>query len=190
MRGGSRNISKPCANRLPNKRRRATFAAKKENYMKLAAICSSLFFAAVALASLPFAPPVNHPDFSGSWELNPQKSKNLGMMGQMKMTLTIEQSPTSLDVLAHATFMGQSSDSKTHYDLTGKSVQNELPMSGLHNTLSKWDGDRLSTTWVSADSAGKLVQTEVRSLSADRSTMTVEALPVSGAPVLMVFDRK
>jgi hypothetical protein len=158
--------------------------------MKLAVIFSSLLFAAVALASLPFAPPVNHPDFSGSWELNPQKSKNLGMMGQMKMTLTIQQSASALDVLAHATFMGQNSDSKTHYDLTGKSVENELPMSGLHNTVSKWDGNKLSTAWVSADSPGRLVQTEIRSLSTDRNTMTVEAEPVSGAPVLMVFDRK
>ena len=36
------------------------------------------------------------PDFAGSWELNPAKSKNLGMMMQAKMT----DNHTQLTVLA------------------------------------------------------------------------------------------
>ena len=31
-------------------------------------------------------------DFSGVWELNAAKSQNIGMMAQMKMTVTIQQS--------------------------------------------------------------------------------------------------
>jgi hypothetical protein len=61
-----------------------------------------------------------HGDFSGPWQFNPEKSKNVGMMSQMKMTQTIEQSDSSLDVATHGTFQGRDEDSKTHYDLTGK----------------------------------------------------------------------
>jgi hypothetical protein len=60
-----------------------------------------------------------HANFSGSWEFSPEKSKNVGMMAQMKMIQTIGESDTALDVTSHTTFQGKDGDSKTHYDLTG-----------------------------------------------------------------------
>jgi hypothetical protein len=60
------------------------------------------------------------PDFSGSWEFNAAKGKNIGMMAQVKMTQTIQQTDSSLEVLSHSTFQGSDQDLKTHYDLTGR----------------------------------------------------------------------
>jgi len=133
-----------------------------------------------------------HPDFSGFWELNAEKSSNLGMMSQMKMSLLVEQSPSALDVTTHTIFQGQGSDNKTHYDLTGKTVQNELPMSGVNDTVSKWDGAKLLTTWTgqSAVAGSKTVRIETRTLSPDKKTMTVESVRGTSPAIVMVFEKK
>lgn len=132
-------------------------------------------------------------NFSGSWQFSPEKSKNVGMMAQMKMALTIQQSDSSLDITTSTTFQGRDEDSKIHYDLNGKPVANELPMGGPSETVSKWDGGKLVTTWTgeSAVAGGpKVVRTETRSLTADGKTMTVESVRGSNPPVVMVFDKK
>ena len=131
--------------------------------------------------------------FSGSWQFNPEKSKNVGMMAQMKMALTVQQTDSSLDITTRSTYQGRDEDSKIHYDLTGKPVANELPMSGPSETISKWEGSKLVTTWTgeSAVAGGpKVVRTETRSLSADGKTMTVESVRGSNPPLVMVFDKK
>jgi hypothetical protein len=134
-----------------------------------------------------------HGDFSGPWQFNPEKSKNVGMMSQMKMTQTIEQSDSSLDVATHGTFQGRDEDSKTHYDLTGKAATNESPMGGPSETISKWDGGKLLTTWTSESAVAggpKIVRKETRSLSPDGKTMTVESVRGSNPALVMVFDKK
>jgi len=134
-----------------------------------------------------------HGDFSGPWQFNPEKSKNVGMMSQMKMTQTIEQSDSSLDVATHGTFQGRDEDSKTHYDLTGKAATNESPMGGPSETISKWDGGKLLTTWTSESAVAggpKVVRKETRSLSPDGKTMTVESVRGSNPALVMVFDKK
>ena len=134
-----------------------------------------------------------HGDFSGAWQFNPEKSKNVGMMSQMKMTQTIEQSDSSLDVATHGTFQDRNEDSKTHYDLTGKAATNESPMGGPSETISKWDGAKLLTTWTSESAVAggpKVVRKETRSLSTDGKTMTVESVRGSNPALVMVFDKK
>ena len=133
------------------------------------------------------------PEFTGSWEFNATKSKNIGMMMQIKMTQTIRQTDTSLDVQSHTTFQGSDQDMKTHYDLTGKPAANDSPMAGASETVSKWDADKLVTVWTSASAVAggeTVVRTETRSLSVDGSTMTIESVRGSNPPVVMVFDRK
>lgn len=155
--------------------------------MKLKHVTALLCLATVAA----FA--AQHSDFSGSWQFNPDKSKNVGMMSQMKMTQTIEQSNTELDVTAHTTFQGKDDDSKTHYDLTGKSATNESPMGGPAETLSKWQGGKLVTTWTSESAVAggpKVVRTETRSLSPDGKIMTVESVRGSNPAMVMVFEKK
>lgn len=134
----------------------------------------------------------NGPVFSGAWVFNPEKSKNIGMMSQMKITETIEQSSSALDVIADSTFQGSVQQMKTHYDLTGKAVTNDSPMAGPSETVSKWDGGKIVTAWTSrgAVEGTKTVRTETRSLSADGKTMTVESVRGSNPPIVMVFDKK
>jgi hypothetical protein len=143
------------------------------------------------IAAVAFAQ--KHSDFSGSWQFNREKSKNVGMMSQMKMTQTIEQSDSSLDVATHSTFQGKDEDSKTHYDLTGKSATNESPMGGPSETVSKWEAGKLVTNWTSESAVAggpKVVRTETRSLSSDGQTMTVQSMRGSSPPMVMVFGKK
>ena len=132
-------------------------------------------------------------DFSGPWQFNTEKSKNIGMMAQMKMIETVEQSDSSLDVTTHTTFQGREEDSKTHLDLTGKPATNESPMGGPSETVSKWDGGKLVTTWTSESAVAggpKVVRIETRSLAADGKTMSVESVRGSNPAIVMVFEKK
>ena len=155
--------------------------------MRLKHLCAMLcVIAAVAFAA-------EHANFSGSWEFNPQKSKNVGMMSQMKMIQAIEQSETALDVNTRSTFQGKDDDNKTHYDLTGKPASNESPMGGPAETVTEWQDGRLVTTWTSQSAVAggpKVVRTETRSLSADGKTMTVESVRGSSPALVMVFEKK
>jgi len=159
----------------------------KENTMKFKFLISALCLIPIAA----FA--AKHTDFSGTWQLNSEKSKNIGMMAKMEMTQTIEQADTSLDVTTSTKFQGRDDDSKTHFDLTGKPVTNEAPMQGPSETVSQWSGANLVTTWTSQSAVAggaKVVRTETLSLSPDGKTMTLESVRGSNSPVLMVFDRK
>ena len=133
------------------------------------------------------------PNFSGSWQFNPEKSKNVGMMSQMKMVQAIEQSEAALVVTTHATLQGKDDDSRTQYDLTGKPATNESPMGGPAETVTKWQGGKLVTTWTSESAVAggpKVVRTETRSLSPDGKTMTVESVRGSNPARVMVFEKK
>jgi hypothetical protein len=132
------------------------------------------------------------PEFSGTWIFNSGKSQNIGMMSEMKMTQTIEQSSTSVDITSDATFQGSTRQTKTHYDLTGRTVTNDSPMAGPSETLSRWDADKLVTTWTSkgAVAGTTTLRTETLSLSPDGRTMTVESVRGSNSPIVMVFDQK
>lgn len=153
----------------------------------------SRLLALICLMAVAAAFAAKRPNFEGSWEFNAAKGKNIGMMMQVKMTQTIQQTDSSLEVLSHSTFQGSDQDMKTHYDLTGKSVANESPMAGPSETTSKWDGDKLVTSWTSQSAVAggeKVVRIETRSLSADGTTMTIESVRGSNPPVVMVFDKK
>jgi len=131
-------------------------------------------------------------DFSGAWQFNAEKSKNIGMMAQMKMEQTVQQSNSSLDITTHTKFQGREEESKTHLDLTGKPATNESPMGGPSETVTKWDGGKLVSLWTSESAVAggpKVVRTETRSLSADGKTMTVESVRGSNPAVVMVFEK-
>lgn len=134
-----------------------------------------------------------HPDFAGSWEFNPGKSKNIGMMVQARMTSTIQETDSALDELTHSNFGGNEQDMKTHYDLTGRPASNDSPMAGPSETVSKWDGDKLVTTWTSQSAVAggaKVVRTETRWLSPDGKTMTIQSVRGSSPSMVMVFEKK
>jgi hypothetical protein len=132
------------------------------------------------------------PDFAGKWVLNTAKSKNLGMMAALEDTLTISQTPTELAIKDDASFQGQQTSRELHYNLTGKATTNEGPMGDRNETVAKWSGGKLVATWTrdGAVAGTTSVMTETRSLSADRTTMTVESVRGANAPLVMVFDKR
>src|SRR5260370_7373937 len=77
-----------------------------------------------------------HSDFSGPWQFSPEKSKNIGMMAQMKMIQTIEQSDSSLDVTTHPTFQGRDETSQTHLHPTRTPPTHQSPMRAPLPTLT------------------------------------------------------
>ena len=132
------------------------------------------------------------PDFSGTWEFNAGRSKNVGMMAAMQSTAAIQQTAALLTEKDHSVMNGQPSDHETRYDLKGKDASNEDFMGVKNVTVSHWDDGKLVTTWTSegAVSGTKVVRTETRSLSADGRTMTVESKRGSNPPIVMVYDKK
>jgi hypothetical protein len=158
----------------------------KGSNMKTQFLVSTIYFVSLAVLASEQA------DFSGTWELSPEKSKNIGMMAQMKMSVTVQQSESALDIAVHSNYQGKDQDSKTHLDLTGNPATNESPMGGPNQTVSKWDGNKLVTTWTgqSAVSGKNVVRTETRSLSPDGKVMTVESVRGSNPSLVMVFEKK
>lgn len=149
----------------------------------LAALCLGLA-SFVALAA-------GAPDFSGTWQINPAKSENLGMMAAVKQTLVITQGATELKIAETSDFQGQKSERAVRYDLKGGPVVNDGAMGGKSTAVAKWEGDRLVVTWTteSTVAGAQNVRTENRSLGADGKTMRVESLRGTNKPVVMVFDR-
>ena len=150
---------------------------------------AKLLTCAAFLSSLPL---LAQADFSGKWELNVSKSKNIGMMSQMKLTSTITQTAEELVVGNATTFNGKESESEIRLDLTGKPVPNKNPMEAPAETITRWQGKTLVTTWTSPGSiAGtKSVRTEKRSLSPDNQVLTVESSRGASPPIVMVYDKR
>lgn len=151
---------------------------------------TALLSLALGLVSLA-AHAAGAPDFSGTWQINPAKSENLGMMSAVKQTLVVTQSAGELKIAETSDFQGQKTERSVRYDLKGAPVVNEAAMGGKSETVAKWEGDRLVVTWTTEGTVAgtKNVRTENRSLGADGKTMRVESIRGTNKPVVMVFDR-
>lgn len=132
------------------------------------------------------------PDFSGTWNFNPGKSKNIGMMASAQYTSTITQTLKVLTVSDTTVFSGQKQTHETRYDLTGANVPNDSPMGEKSQTSSKWMGNKLVTSWESegAVAGTKVVRTETRYLSDDGKTLFLESARAGKEPMVIVFDRE
>ncbi len=131
-------------------------------------------------------------NFVGKWELNTSRSKNIGMMAQMKLTATVEQTASELIIRNVSVFDGREQTSELKFDLTGKPVPNKSPMEATAETVSKWEGERLVTTWTSEGSVAgsKSVRTETRYLSDGGRTLIMESQRGQSPAMVMVYDRK
>jgi hypothetical protein len=143
----------------------------------------------LALTALPVFAQQN---FAGKWEFNPSISKNVGMMTQIKLVATIQQTSEELIVSNVSTFNGQEQTSELRLNLKAKPVPNKNPMEATAETITKWDGKRLVTTWTSPGSVAgtQSVRTETRYLSEDGRTMTVESSRGKAPAMVMVYDHK
>ena len=146
----------------------------------------------VLFGALLVLPVMAEPSFSGKWEFNPSQSKNVGMMTQLKLTATVRQTSDEMIITNTSTFNGQDQTSETKFDLTGKPVPNKDPMGVPADTVTKWDGNRLVTTWTSPGSVAgtKSVRTETRYLADGGRLMTVESKRGQAPPMVMVYERK
>lgn len=131
-------------------------------------------------------------DFSGTWVLNTSKGENLGMVAAIQETLTISQSDEQLAVKHAATFQGRTTEREVNYDLTGEAVMNEAAMGERSETVSRWEGDALITTWTSegAVAGTTVVKTEKRSLSEDGKVMSVSTARAERPPMVLVYERQ
>jgi len=147
-------------------------------------------FVALGLAAASIAQAA--PDFSGAWELNTSKGKNIGMMAAVKETIVVKQTADTLTVESSSTFQGNTTKRTVTYDLKGNPVENEGAMGGRAETLARWDGGKLVVTWTSegAIAGTKVVRTETRSLAADGKTMTVVSQRGENPAMEMVYEKK
>lgn len=145
------------------------------------------FFLGLSLAAQAASPP----DFSGTWELNTDKGRNLGMVKAVDETVVIKQTPAQITLDFSSTFMLKTEKRTVVYDLSGKPVQNEGPMGDKAETVARWDGSKLVVTWTSegAVAGSKVVKTETRTLSPDGKTMSVETVRSGKDPMELVYER-
>ncbi|MFL5619192.1 MAG: hypothetical protein ACJ79A_12475 [Gemmatimonadaceae bacterium] len=96
---------------------------------------------AVARAQAAPAAPAAHPDYSGTYVLDPAQSE--GQMLPQKMTLKITQTPAALTLdRTQTTQMGEST-SQMKYTLDGSASKNTLNMGGNPvdvSTVVTWEG--------------------------------------------------
>jgi hypothetical protein len=149
----------------------------------LTGLVFSAVFALSALAA---------PDFTGTWVMNVSKSKNLGMMSAMQITLKIEQTENTLKVTESTKFNGQDQVRELHYDLSGKSTANNGPMGDANQTVTKWVANTLETTWTQdgAVAGTKNVSQETRWLSDSGKTMNDQYARGTKEPMVIVFDKQ
>jgi hypothetical protein len=120
------------------------------------------------------------------------KSKNIGMMSSMQITVKIKQTADEVVVSEVAKYNGQEQTRELHYDLSGRASANTGPMGDPNETVTKWTGNTLETTWTQdgAVAGTKIVRTETRSLSADGKTMSDEYVRGSNPSMVLVFERQ
>jgi hypothetical protein len=113
-------------------------------------------------------------------------------MSSMHITLKIKQTGNDVMVSEIAKFNGQEQTRELHYDLSGKPAANAGPMGDANETVTKWVGSTLQTTWTQdgAVAGTKVVRTETRSLSGDGKTMNDEYVRGDNPPMLLVFYKQ
>jgi hypothetical protein len=152
----------------------------------------SRLFAGLVFSSLYALSTLAAPDFTGTWVMNVSKSKNLGMMSSMQITLKIDQSQNSLHVIETSKFNGQDQVRELHYDLSGKPAGNSGPMGDSNETITKWVGTTLETTWTQegAVAGTKTTSQETRWLSDAGKSMSDQYTRPNKEPMVIVFDKQ
>jgi len=150
------------------------------------------FGLALAMASAVAIQTPPSSNFSGSWVFNPARSRNIGMMAELRDTVTIEQTASQITITDHSTMDGQTSTREVRLDLGGKPTTNAGPMGDQNETVARWQDGKLVVTWTAdgAVAGTRVVRTETRSLSADGKTMTVESVRGNNPPIVMVFEKQ
>jgi hypothetical protein len=105
-------------------------------------VSSALLLTLLAVAPAVARAQAAHPDYSGTWVLDPAQSQ--GQMVPQKMTLKITQAPADLSVDRTQTGQMGEVTSQMKYALDGSTSKNTLTMGGNPvdvSTVVTWEGD-------------------------------------------------
>jgi hypothetical protein len=144
----------------------------------------SLLFSQVVLAESPV-------DFSGTWELNTDKGKNLGMMKAVKETIVATQTDDLIVFEMADVFAGITTERKLTYDLSGKTMENKGAMGADSETVTSWDGDKLVTIWTAEGAifGTTTERTETRWISENGKELSVSMVRDDNPAMVFVFEQ-
>ncbi len=131
-------------------------------------------------------------DFSGTWVMNTDQGENLGMMKALKETLIAEQTAGELTLKFIDIFQGNTTTREVKLDLGGNAVDNFAAMGDPSKTTSKWEGDSLVTTWVTAGAipGTEVVRTETHVLDEEGSRLTVTIERANRPNMVLVYEKQ
>jgi len=117
-------------------------------------------------------PPI---DFRGTWVLDTDRGANLGMMKAVQETIVASQTGDQVSFDMTDVFTGVTTTRTVTYDLSGATVPNKAAMGADSQTTSRWEGNKLVTTWAAegaiADTTSE--RTETRCLTNGGETLNI-----------------
>jgi hypothetical protein len=130
-------------------------------------------------------------DFSGTWVLNTDRGENLGMMKAVDETIVAKQTADQIVFDMTDKFAGVTTTRQVTYDLNGKPMPNKAAMGDPSTTVTRWDGDKLVTTWTAegAISGTEVVRTETRWLSEDGKVLSVSMVRDDNQAMVFVYEK-
>jgi hypothetical protein len=138
-------------------------------------VSSALLFTLLAIAPAVARAQATHPDYSGTYVLDPAKSD--GQMVPQKMTLKIAQTPAGLTVDRTQTNQMGESTSQMKYALDGSASKNTLNMGGNSidvSTVVTWEGASPVLTSAMKFGENDAQSVEKWSLSDGGKTLSIE----------------
>lgn len=148
----------------------------------------ALMIAAIVCLCISIATAQTKPNFSGTWKMNPQKSK-FASGGPDAILIKIDhKEPALTESWSISTPNGERSF-EAKYTIGGKEAEQEV-MGRTAKTQAKWDGDALVIEW---QSEGGMFKRKI-TLSADGKTMTKAVTQTRGdgqqAEDTVVFEKQ
>jgi hypothetical protein len=135
-----------------------------------------LLFALATLAAVPGPRTAAraHPDFTGTWSLDPSKSE--GQMVPTSATLKVTQTDKSLTIERTAMAMGMTRTGTSTYALDGSASKNSVNAGGTNvdfNSTTAWSDNVLVIKTTAEIGGGSFSGTERYSLSDDKKTLVI-----------------
>ena len=153
----------------------------RSNLKRILAVC--LLACACALAAVAQA----KPDFSGTWKMNPAKSK-FERGGPDGIILKFEQKDANLSEVL--TLTGGNGERRVEAQYTADGKETDVDMGGRPTKGSiKWEGETLVIAW---KGEGRSFTRKCK-LSADGKTLTLEVIQVNDNGTvtdMVVFDKQ
>lgn len=133
------------------------------------------------------------PNFSGSWELNEDKSELGYEFSLAPKTMTVEHTKKTLDVTNVSEWDGQEVESKAHYTLDGEISENPGLMDSVTKSTANFDKKAKTLKIVTDGTAQGMDYTLIQVMSMKDGQLVVESEASSDMGEMFetfVFDKK